>query len=390
MGSGPLSGTRVLELGRFISAPYTTMLLADFGAEVIKIESVNGGDPFRLVGADKMPSRFLAYNRNKASIALNIRSESGLKTILDLIRSADVLVENYRPGVTASLGLGYDRIREINPSLVYCSITGAGTSGPLASAPMYDAIGQALSGLTAQLTTGEVPKLAGPAMSDSITGMTAAMAIQAALLERSRTGKGTHVETSLLQATTSFLAEPAAHWFRSGEVQDWLTRPRQSQSFGFTDVDGRAFVIHLSSPPKFWNRLMGVIGRQALSEDPRFATYELRVENYRDLQGVLQDVFIGRSRPEWLTALASADVPAAPVLTTSETFAHPQVVELRLEQELEGDGGYRVVGPGAHVGAWRAPMTQPPAHGADTERLLTELGYSPNLILRLRDEGAIS
>jgi formyl-CoA transferase len=389
MTSGPLSGLTVVEVGRFISAPFATMLLADLGAEVVKIEPVLGGDPFRQVGDDGMPARFLAYNRNKGSIGVDLRSAEGTEVALRIISTADVLVENFRPGVMASFGLGYEEVSRDNPALVYCAISGAGPTGPLAAAPMYDAIGQGLSGLMTQLSTAGDPQPAGPTMSDSITGMTAALAIQAALIERARTGRGTHVQTSLLEATVSFLAEPAAHYFRTGEEQDWLTRPRQSQSFGFTDVDGRALVIHMSSPEKFWERLVQVVDRPGLREDPRFSNYQLRVANYLDLKKELQVVFATRTRTEWLARLEAADVPAAPVLTTRETFEHEQVRELGLERTLEGPGGYRVAGPGATVGAWRPPMTQPPALGVDTERLLTALGYSTGEIGRLRDKGVV-
>lgn len=389
MSMGPLSGIRIIEVGRFISAPFATMLLADLGAEVIKVETVVGGDPFRQVGEDHMPARFLAYNRNKRSIALDLRSDSGRQIFMDLLATADVLVENFRPGVMDSFGLGADDLRARHERLVYCSITGAGSTGPLASVPMYDAIGQALSGLSEQFAVGGNPQPAGPAMSDSITGMTAALAIQAALLQRHRTQKGAHVQTSLLEATTSFLAEPAAHWFRTGEEQDWLTRPRQSQSFGFKDSEGRAFAIHLSSPEKFWERLLEVVERPELAVDSRFATYQLRVTNYLALQAELQEVFGAKSRDHWLAELKASDVPAAPVLSTKETFAHPQIQELGLEQQLSGPGQHRVVGPGARVGEWQPPMAQPPAHGADGEDLLAELRYSVEQVAALRAGGVV-
>lgn len=387
--SGPLAGTTVIEMGRFISAPYATMILADLGATVIKIESRDGGDPFRHVDDDPMPARFLAYNRSKRSVAVDLRDPKGKEVALDILRDADVLVENFRPGVMASFGLGFDSVHAVNPRLVYCSITGAGTDGPLATFPMYDAIGQALSGLSTQLNAPGDAQPRGPALSDSVTGMTAALAVQAALLQRWRTGEGTHVQTSLLQATVSFLAEPAAHYFRTGEEQDWLTRPSQSQSFGFVAADGRPLIIHMSSPQKFWDRTLSVVERPELASDPRFDSYSNRVRNHIALQEELQRAFGTRQRDEWLERLSAAEVPAAPLMTTGETFAHPQVHELELETRLSGPGGYRVVGAGATVGSWRPTMTEPPRYAADTDEVLAELGYDDERIAQLREEGAI-
>lgn len=387
--SGPLSGVTVVEMGRFISAPYATMILADLGASVIKVESRDGGDPFRHVDDDPMPARFLAYNRGKRSVAIDLRDPDGRSVALDLLRGADVLVENFRPGVMESFGLGYDSVRAVNPGLVYCSITGAGEEGPLATFPMYDAIGQALSGLSTQMSAPGDPQPRGPALSDSVTGMTAALAVQAALLQRHRTGEGTRVRTSLLQASVSFLAEPAAHYFRTDEEQDWLTRPSQSQSFGFVASDDRPLIIHMSSPQKFWDRTLQVLGRADLASDPRFDTYLKRVANHLALQEEMQKTFSTRPREEWLQLLSASEVPAAPLMTTRETFAHPQVQVLGLEQRLAGDGGYRVAGPGATVGDWNPTLPEPPRYAADTDDVLGELGYDDERIQRLRAEGAI-
>lgn len=380
---GPLAGITVVEIGRFITAPYAAMLLGDLGATVVKVESVAGGDPFRQAGEPGISARFLAYNRNKRSIGLDLATAAGSAVLDRLLGDADVLIENFRPGVMAGFGLDYDRVAERHPGLVYCSITGAGPDGPAASSPMYDAIGQGLSGLMAQLSEVDSPQPVGPALSDGITGMTAALAIQAALVERSRTGRGRYVQTSMIEATVSFLAEPAAHYFRTGEEQDRLTRPRQSQSFGFLAGDGRPFVIHLSSPPKFWHRLLAVAGRPELDDDPRFSTYALRVRNYGELRRELSASFARADRAHWLKRFAEEDVPAAPVLTTRETFEHEQVRHLGLEVVLDGPDGLRVAGPGARL-ASTVRMSQPPAFGADTDAVLESLGYSAAEIADLR------
>lgn len=381
---GPLAGITVVEIGRFITAPYAAMLLGDLGATVVKVEPVTGGDPFRQTGEPGISARFLAYNRNKQSIGLDLATDDGRVVLRRLLGDADVLIENFRPGVMAGFGLDYDRVAGEHPGLVYCSITGAGPDGPAASLPMYDAIGQGLSGLMAQLSEIEYPQPVGPALSDSITGMTAALAIQAALVERSRTGRGQYVQTSMIEATVSFLAEPAAHYFRTGEEQDWLTRPRQSQSFGFRAGDGRPFVIHLSSPLKFWHRLLAVVERPELDGDPRFSTYARRVKNYRELREELSTSFAGAGRDHWLKRLAEEDVPAAPVLTTSETFEHDQVRHLGLEVTLDGPDGLRVAGRGARLTSTPGRLRQPPAFGADTDAVLERLGYSAAEVADLR------
>lgn len=389
MAAGPLDGITVVEIGRFITAPYAAMLLGDLGADVIKVEPVAGGDPFRHAGESGMSARFLAYNRNKRSIGLDLASPTGREVFGKLVAGADVLIENFRPGVMESFGLDHARVSLEHPRLVYCSITGAGPDGPLARAPMYDAIGQGLSGLMTMLSAADDPQPVGPALSDSITGMTAAMAVQAALIERGRTGLGQHVQTSMIEATVSFLAEPAAHFFRTGEEQDWLTRPRQSQSFGFAAGDGLPLVIHLSSPEKFWQRLLAAVQRPDLVIDPRFAGYSLRVRNYQQLREELADTFATADRAVWLDVLARHDIPAAPVLSTRETFEHEQVRRLGLEVQLQGPDCFRVAGRGARMGTAPGPLLQPPGFGADTDILLKEIGYTAEQITRFRSDRAV-
>ena len=387
MTNGPLHGIRVVEAGRFITAPYASMLLADLGAEVIKIESPDGGDPFRNAGPG-VSARFLAYNRGKRSVALDVRTDEGKAALLQIFATADVYIENFRPGVMARLGLDYASVKDACPQLVYCSITGAGDSGPLATVPMYDAIGQGLSGLMSQFSAPEQPQPLGPALSDSITGLMAAYGIQAALLERTRTGRGQRVETSMLAATISFLAEPAAHYFTTGVPQDTLTRPRQSQSYGFLASDDKPLVIHLSSPEKFWFRLLEATDRLDLQDDPRFNNYQNRVDGYHEIHAELKPVLATRDRAHWLTRFAEVDLPAGPVLGTGEVFDHPQVRELQVEETL--DGGEKVAGRGVRLESLSSEMASPPVFAADTDRVLSEIGYSPDDIERLRDQGVIA
>lgn len=391
MTSGPLSDLRVVEAGRFITAPYASMLLADLGAEVIKVEAPGAGDPFRVGKPGQVSPRFLAYNRGKRALSLDLRAEQGRSVLLRLLERSDVFVHNFRPGTLSELGLGYDDVAALCPQLVYCSISGAGEDGPLARAPMYDAIGQALTGLMSQLSPLDDPQPIGPALSDAITGLTAAYGIQAAVHERHRTGRGQHVRTSMLEATISFLAEPVSHYFVTGEEPDPMTRPRQSQSYGFLPSDGRPFVVHMSSPEKFWVGLVTVADRLDLLEDPRFMTYNDRVDRYPEVQAELDPVFSKQPRDHWLSLLAAHDVPAAPVLGLADVFEHEHIAGLGMAAELEGEAyrDVRVAGRGVRVDGL-APLVGPPQPSQDTDAVLEDLGYDTAEVAQMRAAGAIS
>lgn len=258
--AGALEGIKVLELANYVSGPFAGVLLSDLGADVIKIEEPKHGDPFRGWGAAEYSPTFGSVNRNKKSVTLDLKSKEGLETALRLADQADVLIENFRTGTLERLGLGYDVLAKRNPRLIYCSITGFGRTGPYANRPGYDTVGQAMSGLLGLLTDRSAPQPMGISLSDHLTGMVASYGILGALMARTRTGKGQRVETSLLQATMSLLGENAARYFENGEVPARATRARSAQVFGFVGSDGKPFVVHLSSPPKFWEGLANVVG----------------------------------------------------------------------------------------------------------------------------------
>jgi crotonobetainyl-CoA:carnitine CoA-transferase CaiB-like acyl-CoA transferase len=378
-GQGPLAGLRVVELASFIAGPYAGQLLADLGADVVKIEIPEGGDPFRAFAGGGYGPHFLAYNRNKRSIALDVRDDVGRRAVRRLLEDADVLVENSRPGVMDRLGLGYDTVRSWNERLIYCSVTGFGQDGPDAHRPVYDTVGQAVGGMLGQNLEPDRPRIVGPAMADGIAGLTAAYAVLAALHARDRIGTGQHVDVSMFASVAAFLASEASLWHHTGDRGGPRRRPSLSQSYAFGCADGRVMTVHLSSPPKFWQGLLAAVGRRDLLDDPRFATREARIENFEELHDLLAAEFARRSSAVWEQLLADHDVPHARVNAIDEVFAEPQArhlgLELRLRHPTQGE--VVTVAPPARFSEtpWSG-LQAPPVLGEHTESVLSEVGLA--------------
>jgi crotonobetainyl-CoA:carnitine CoA-transferase CaiB-like acyl-CoA transferase len=334
MNAGALDGIKVLEFASYVSGPFAGMLLSDLGAEVVKVESPDGGDPFRNWGKQDYNGTFGSMNRNKKSVTLDLKTETGQASARRLTLGADVIIENFRSGVMERLGLGYEALAADNPRLVYCSITGFGSDGPYRSRPGYDTVGQAVSGLLGVLTDRKAPQPMGVSLSDHLAGTFAAYGVLAALMARTKSGRGQKVETSLLQATLALLGENAATFFEDGRIPSRATRCQRAQVFAFTAGDGLPFVVHLSSPEKFWRGLLAVTDREALATDERFRTREMRVRNYDALCAELIAAFQTRPRAEWLALLEAEDVPSGPINTIDEVFADPQVVALGMRTNL--------------------------------------------------------
>jgi crotonobetainyl-CoA:carnitine CoA-transferase CaiB-like acyl-CoA transferase len=331
---GALHGIRVLELTSYISGPYAGMILGDFGADIIKIEAPDGGDPLRGWGASGYSATFGSVNRNKRSLTLDLRSAEGVAQARSLMLGADVVIENFRAGTLERLGLGWEQIKGENPGLIYCSITGFGETGPYARRPGYDTAGQAMGGILSLLTEMDDPQPMGISLSDHLAGMSAAMGVLAALNARARTGRGQKIGTSLMESSISFLAENAAHCFETNETPTRATRTHIAQVFAFNAGDDRPFVVHLSSPPKFWTGLMQVVERPDLAADPRFATRAGRTSNYDALRAELAAVFRERPRAYWLERLEAADVPCGPLYDLKDVFEDPQVKALEMIEQV--------------------------------------------------------
>lgn len=370
---GALEGVRVLEFASYVSGPFAGMLLADLGAEVIKIENPDGGDPFRDWGRRDYNGTFGSMNRNKRSVTLNLKAPGDREAARRLARGADVIIENFRSGVMEALELGYDALAAQNPGLIYCSITGFGGEGPYEDRPGYDTVGQAMSGLLGVLTDRKAPQPMGVSLSDHLAGTFAAYGVLAALQARQRTGRGQRVETSLLQATLAFMGENSATYFEDQRLPSRASRCQRAQVFAFTGSDGLPFVVHLSSPPKFWTGLLAASGMEDLGVDPRFATRPLRVENYDALARALQERFSMRPRGEWLALLGGHDVPSAPINSLEEVFADPQVEALGLKVSLPHPrrGSVSVVANPCRFSATPARhATSAPDLGADNATIL--------------------
>jgi crotonobetainyl-CoA:carnitine CoA-transferase CaiB-like acyl-CoA transferase len=329
-----LEGIRVVEQGTFITGPCAGMMLADLGADVVKIESPEG-DPYRAYQGGLYSPHFQAYNRNKRAVALDLKQPDDRALFDGLAREADVYIQNFRPGTALRLGAGPDRLHELNPKLVYCSISGFGSSGPYVDRPSYDSVAQALSGFLSVVVDAERPRFLGPALADAITGMYAAYGVLGALFERSRTGRGRLVEVSMLEAMAHFAVEPFAAFFALGDRPRSSDRPRLAQAYILRTADGGLIAIHLSSLEKFWQGLLAAVDSQALRADPRFGARLSRIEHYEALCAVLDTEFRRRTTAEWIQRLHANDVPFAPIQSVDAVVEDPQVQHLGLIVPVE-------------------------------------------------------
>ncbi len=366
-----LTGVKVIELGTFITGPAAAMFLADLGADVVKVERPGTGDPFRAFKGGLYSPHFQTYNRNKRSIALDTAVPAD-KAIFDaLIRSADVFIQNFRPGVAERLGAGEEELRTLNPRLVYCAISGFGDSGPAKDRPVFDTVAQAASGYLRLLIPPGDPRVIGPAIADAVTGFYAAFGVLAALVERQQTGKGRRVDVSMLEAMCHFNLDSFTHYFSAGEVMDPYSRPSVSQSYVLECADAKWVAFHLSSPEKFWSGLLEAIERTDLLSDKRFATRPDRIARHDELIAIMTPIFKTRSRAEWCERLAAREVPHSPAYDANEALDDPQARHLGILVETEHPvmGRFRTVrNPLSFDGARTSEVTAPPTldeHGAE-------------------------
>ena len=326
-----LKDIRVIELGTYITGPAAGMHLADLGADVIKVERPGTGDPFRAFKGGLYSPHYQTYNRNTRSIALDTRDPADRAVLHDLVATADVFIQNFRPGVAEKLGAGEEELRRVRPDLVYCAISGFGTSGPSRDRPAYDTVAQAASGYLRLLTPPTNPRVIGPAIADAVTGQYAAMACLAALMERSKTGKGRRIDISMLEAMAHFNLDSFTHYYSVGEVMGPLSRPVVSQSYTFECADGKWIAIHMSSPTKFWLGFLAATGQEQLATDPRFAERLERIRHQDDLIAHFTPIFRAKDRDAWCDLLLAHEVPHAPAYDSDEALEDPQARHLQLK-----------------------------------------------------------
>jgi len=376
----PLSGVRVVDLTRILSGPFCTMLLGDMGADVVKIEDLGSGDPVRQQGAvvDGLSWYFAAFNRNKRSVALDLRSEEGKRSLDALIAQADVLVENFRPGVLAGMGYDEGRCRALNPRLIVAGINGFGSTGPYAERPAFDFVVQAMSGFMSVNGTPEGPPLrSGLPITDLVAGLYAAFGVVNALRARDATGEGQYVEASMQNSIMSMFAYLASDYFATGElpVRTGNDHPIASPYGLFTASDGEIAIA--PSTEAILARLVEAIGLTHLLDDARFRTNLLRRANRPALNALIDERLRTDSQANWIARLNAAGVPCGRVQTVAEALADPQVLhqEMVVDVDHPGHGPVRMLGFPVKLSLTPCIVRHPaPEHGAHTDEVFAEWG----------------
>ena len=393
-----LSGIKVLDLTRVLAGPWTGQLLADLGAEVIKVERPGSGDDTRQWAPPSLPdgtaAYYLAANRGKQSLTVDITQPAGQAIVRQLAAEADVLLENYKVGGLKKYGLDYDSLRALNPGLVYCSITGFGQTGPYAELPGYDYIVQGMSGLMS--ITGPAdgePHKVGVAVTDLFTGLYAANAVQAALLSRYRTGEGQHIDMALFDCSLAMLANVNMNWLVGGEVPPRLgnAHPNIVPYQVFRTAGDSHFILACGNDKQF-RAICELIGLPQLAADERFASNPQRVRHRDLLVPQLAEAFLTRGRDEWLKLLDAAGVPCGPINTVDEAFADPQIRFREMELHLKDAQGQDVPEVACPIKMSGTPPrydAPPPKLGQHTDKVLSALGYDAAAIAQLKANGTV-
>ncbi len=384
---GPLKGIKVVDMTAAMAGPFCTMLLADMGAEVLKIEPLGQGDMLRGFGPPFIKGEstyFMVVNRNKRSMTLNLKTPEGLEVLKNLAKEADVVVESFRPNVKHKLGVDYEALSALNPGLIYCSISGFGQDGPLANRPGFDPIAQGMSGFMSVTGFPETgPIRAGVAIGDSLGGIFAMYGILLALIERNRSGKGQYVSTSLLEGLVGILGFQAAKFFGTNQVPERTGNDHAMMSpYGtFKTKDGHINIA--AGNQGMWERLCKTLGLEALIEDARFLTVKDRVLNRPELSRLLNEKLKEKNSGEWIEILNNGGIACGPILNIKEVFENEQVLHLKMLEEMDHPLCGKIKTIGIPTKLSRTPgsvRTPPPLKGEHTDEVLKELGLSEEVI----------
>jgi crotonobetainyl-CoA:carnitine CoA-transferase CaiB-like acyl-CoA transferase len=390
---GALEEFTCVDVSGHVAGPYASSLLGDLGCEVIKIELPGGGDTHR--GRNPKyegygPS-FRALNRNKKSVTLNLREKKARAILLELLTRADIFLENFRPATRSRLALDYDELAKRNPQLIHCSISGYGQSGPYRDKPGFDTIGQALGGMMSLVTDLDDPKVAGVSFVDHAAGIFAAHGIMAALLARSKTGRGQFIDVSLLQVAIAFIESHVADYLNGGEAVSRENFPK-GRIYSLLDCDGKPFMVHLSGHNEAWEGLLKAGELERLIGDTRFATSRLRTDRHHEIVKILRKQFCSRPREYWLPRLDANQIPNAPINTIAEVFNNPQIKHMGIPKQITHPklGTSNLVGSPINLSETPAKFYRAaPLLGEHTEEILAKLGYDGQTIKDLRGSGVI-
>ena len=394
--SGPLEGTKVLSFGRMLSGPYATMLLADLGAEVVKIEAPKIGDLARFASPfiEKISSYFLSINRGKKSITLDLKRERAKKVVFDLAKVSDVLVENFRPGVMERLGVGYDAIRQVNPGIIYASLSGFGQQGPYAQRPAFDMIAQGMGGVMS--ITGEPgrpPARLGYSMGDIGASLFTCIAVLAALHERNKSGQGQWIDVAMLDSQVALCENACARYFATGEIPGPLgsRHPLFTPFQAFPTRDG--YVVVVAQLPEDWKRFCEAVGRQEWATDEKFGTLEARLENYDAFIDEMNALMRTRTTEEWITLLDAHRVMCGPVNNIEQVVRDPHINGRGMFVEVEHThaGTLKVVGTPMKFSRTPCHIDKAsPELGEHTDEILSNwAGLSKEEIEELRESGIL-
>jgi CoA:oxalate CoA-transferase len=383
-----LKGVRVLELSQFLAGPYAGMILGDLGAEVIKIEPPG----LRQIGDGGLNSDdfvVLATCRNKKSIVVNFKESGGKEIIYDLVKKADVVLDNYRPGVLEKWGFDYERLKKINPGIISCSITGFGSTGPYRDRPAFDLILQAMSG-GMSITGNPPPARSGLSISDCVGGMWAAQGVVSALYSRERTGEGNKVEVALLDGQVALLYARVPAFFHVGNITGGPDIARPTYRI-YKTKDGH-IVIAAIGGDRFWPGLCRALGREELATDPKFESVDKRSENENELTSIMEEIMLSRSTEEWVERFINEGVPIGPVNTIDKVLSDPQVLHQQMVVPVDWTQGETIwlAGNPIKVSGVEQVFRSPPLIGQHTDEVMSQLlGYSEARITELRREKII-